>query len=146
MKLLIKKLDENAMLPKRATSQSAGADLCACIDSPVTIQPGEIKMLSTGISVEPDDKSVAMLVFARSSLASRHGIALANSVGVIDSDYRGEIKIPLINSGSSPYEITPGERIAQLVVTPVIFPEIEETRCLSDTERGEGGFGSTGKL
>ncbi len=146
MKLLIKKLTESASLPLRATEHSAGADLFACIDSPVTISPGEIKMLPTGISVECDDKNTALLIYARSSLASKYGITLANSVGVVDSDYRGEIKIPLINLGSQPYEITNGERIAQLVVTPVLFPKIEQSDTLSETARGEGGFGSTGKL
>lgn len=144
MKLKIKKINENAIVPVRATECSAGADLYACINEPITIKKGQIIKVPTGISVEPEDKNTAILIYARSGLASKYGITLANSVGVVDSDYRGEIIVPLINLGNSDFTIEKNMRIAQLVLMPVIFPEITVTDCLSDTQRGSGGFGSTG--
>lgn len=144
MKLKIKKLNENAVIPKRATEYSAGADLFACIENHVTIKKGCIVKIPTGISVEPDDKNIMLGIFARSGLASKFGITLANCVGIVDSDYRGEIIVPLINLGESDFIIEKNMRIAQLVAIPVIFPEIAETDSLSDTQRGSGGFGSTG--
>ncbi|MDE5946049.1 MAG: dUTP diphosphatase [Oscillospiraceae bacterium] len=144
MKLKIKKLNDNAILPKRATENSAGADLYACIENPVIIKKGEIVKIPTGISVEPENKNTVLMVFARSGLSSKYGITLANCTGIIDSDYRGEIIVPLINLGKSDFTIEKNMRIAQLVVTPVIFPEIIEAENLSDTERGINGFGSTG--
>lgn len=144
MKLKIKKLNNNAILPKRATENSAGADLYACIENPVIIKKGEIVKIPAGISIEPEDKNTVLMIFARSGLSSKYGITLANCTGIIDSDYRGEIIIPLINLGKSDFTIEKNMRIAQLVVMPVIFPEIVETENLSDTERGINGFGSTG--
>lgn len=146
MKLYIKKLCENAVIPKRATQSSAGYDLCACIDTPLTVKPGEIVKVPTGISIAPDRDDVAALIYARSSLATKFGIAPANCVGVVDSDYRGEVMVALLNSGKETYIITPQERIAQMVITPVFIPSIIETDTLEHTVRGEGGFGSTGKL
>ncbi|MGN0632969.1 MAG: dUTP diphosphatase [Oscillospiraceae bacterium] len=144
MRLKIKKLRENAVLPKRMTAQSAGYDLSACLDMAVEIKPGETVKLPTGIAAELESGgNYVLLTYARSSLATKHGLAPANCVGVIDMDYRGEIFIPLHNSSDSAYTVTDGERIAQLVVTPVVFPEICECGELSDTARGEGGFGST---
>lgn len=145
MKLKVKKLRENAVIPSRATAGSAGCDLFACIDSDIVIKKGEIVKIPTGIAVQPDSDSVALLIYARSGLASKFGITLANCVGVVDSDYRGEIIVPLINLGNADFTVEKGSRIAQLVVTPVILPEIDEVSELSDTARGEGGFGSTGK-
>jgi len=144
MKLKIKKLKENAVIPLRATEYSAGADLFACIENPVTIKKGETVKIPTGISAEPEDKNTMLAVFARSGIASKYGITPANGVGIIDSDYRGEIAVPLINLGKSDFIVEKNMRIAQLVVIPVIFPEISETDSLSDTQRGSGGFGSTG--
>ncbi len=144
MTLKIKKLNENAVIPKRATEYSAGADLFACIENPITIKKGETVKIPTGISAEPEDKNIMLAVFARSGLASKSGISLANGVGIIDSDYRGEIAVPLINLGSSDFIIEKNMRIAQLVAIPVIFPEIVQTDSLSDTQRGSDGFGSTG--
>lgn len=144
MKLKIKKLNSNAILPKRATENSAGADLYACIENPVIIKKGETVKIPTGISVEPENKDTVLMIFARSGLSSKYGITLANCTGIIDSDYRGEIIIPLINLGKSDFTVEKNMRIAQLVVMPVIFPEILETENLSDTERGINGFGSTG--
>ena len=144
MKLKIKKLNENAVIPERATEYSAGADLFACIENPITIKKGETVKIPTGISAESEDKNIMLAVFARSGLASKFGISLANGVGIIDSDYRGEIAVPLINLGSSDFIVEKNMRIAQLVAIPVIFPEIVQTDSLSDTQRGAGGFGSTG--
>ncbi|MDY4412893.1 MAG: dUTP diphosphatase [Ruminococcus sp.] len=144
MKLKIKKLNENAVIPERATEYSAGADLFACIENPITIKKGETVKIPTGISAESEDKNIMLAVFARSGLASKFGISLANGVGIIDSDYRGEIAVPLINLGSSDFIVEKNMRIAQLVAIPVIFPEIVQTDSLSDTQRGSGGFGSTG--
>lgn len=145
MTLKIKKLNKNAVIPQRATKGSAGLDLSACLESDVTIKPGEIKMIPTGISAEPDSENTALMIYPRSGLASKYGIALANCVGVVDSDYRGEIKVPLINNGMECFIVTNKMRIAQMIVTPVIIPEIIEADSLDDTERSDGGFGSTGQ-
>ena len=147
MKLLFKKLKENAIIPKRATSGSAGLDLCACIDSPLEIKPGEIVKIPTGLATQyVGEEAVALLIYARSSLATKHGLTLANCVGVVDLDYRGEIIVAMINQGKESYTVSPDERIAQLVVTPVLMVETEEAEELSQTSRGEGGFGSTNKF
>lgn len=147
MKLKFKKLKSNAIIPRRATSGSAGLDLCACVDSPLEIRPGEIVKISTGLAVEFEgEQKVALLIYARSSLASKYGLTLANSVGVVDLDYRGEIMVAMINLGDKSYSVSPDERIAQLVVTPVLMPEIVQADELSQTDRGEGGFGSTNKF
>lgn len=144
MKLKLKKLRENAVIPSRATSGSAGFDLCAAIDSPVTIKSGEIRLVPTGLSAQPDEENVALMIYPRSGLSSKYGVSLANCVGVVDSDYRGEICVPLINHGKSAFTVECGMRIAQLVVTPIIIPETEVSDSLDDTERGSGGFGSSG--
>ena len=146
MKLKIKRLRVNAVLPKRMTPMSAGCDLSACLDRPVVIPPGQTVKIPTGLAAELEAESgYVLLAYARSSLAANHGIAPANCVGVIDLDYRGEIFIPLHNSSAEPYTVLDGERIAQLIVTPVVLPEIEEVSELSDASRGTGGFGSTGR-
>ena len=145
MTLRIKKLNRNAIIPQRATKGSAGLDLSACIDNDIKIEPGEIKMIPTGISAAPDSENTALMIYSRSGLSSKYGIALANCVGVVDSDYRGEIKVPLINNGNERFFVTNEMRIAQIVVTPVLLPEIKITDSLDDTERSGGGFGSTGQ-
>lgn len=145
MQLKIKKLREDAIIPKRETDGAAGLDLHACLDNPVTIEPGRTFLVPSGIAVSPERKDVTMLVIIRSSLGRRFGLTLANSIGVIDSDYRGEILVPVINHGEEAYTMNPGERFAQLVIVPVIFPEILECDELDKTSRGEKGFGSTGK-
>ena len=148
MKMKIKpcseKIGTEFPIPAYATPGSAGLDLRACIDAPIILKAGERVLIPTGIAIELPNAQTVALVFARSGLAIRHGLGLSNGVGVIDSDYRGEISVGLINQGEQDYEILPGERIAQLVVMPVIQPELELTETLSDTERGAGGFGSTG--
>ena len=144
MELKIKKVNENAIIPKRATQGSAGMDLCACIDAPLTLRGGETAVIPTGIAIALPSNEAGAFVFARSGLAIKHGIGLLNSVGVIDSDYRGEIKVGVINQINDPYTIEPGERIAQLVVMPVCPVGAVEVESLDETARGEGGFGSTG--
>lgn len=140
----VKKLHPNANLPTYGSAYAAGADLYACLDEPVTIGPGETYWVSTGIALEVP-VGCAGLVFARSSLGAKRGLAPANKVGVVDSDYRGEIKVVLFNHGSEPQTINPGERVAQFVITPVVTPTYVEAEELEETDRGIGGFGSTGK-
>lgn len=141
----VRRLRESAKLPFRATEGSAGMDLYACINSPVTLGAGEKAVIPTGIAIELPSAELAAFVFARSGLAIKHGIGLLNGVGVIDSDYRGEICVGVINQLSEPYTIAPDERIAQLVIMPVSLITPVEAQSLDDTARGEGGFGSTGK-
>ena len=143
--LRIKKTDERAQLPTRSTAGSAGMDLHALLDAPLTVQPGGRVSVPTGIAIGLPFPETVGLVFARSGLAVKHGLALSNGVGVIDSDYRGEIRVGMINQSDKAYTIEPGERIAQLVVMPVLLPEVAETDNLEETERGAGGFGSTGR-
>lgn len=143
--LKIKKLRESARIPLRATPGSAGMDLYACIDSDVVIEPQKIAVIPTGIAIELESADYVAYIYARSGLAIRHGVAPANCVGVIDSDYRGEICVGLVNQTDVPYTVAPGERIAQMVIAPVILPEIVEVGELGATDRGEGGLGSTGR-
>lgn len=140
----VKKLHPNAKLPTYGSPEAAGADLYACLEEAVTIQPGEVYWVPTGIALEVP-KGCAGLVYARSSMGVKRGLAPANKVGVVDSDYRGEIKVVLLNHSNQPQTLEPGERVAQFVITPVLTPVYEETEDLSDTSRGIGGFGSTGK-
>lgn len=141
----IKKLRENARVPFRATPGSAGMDLYACLDEPITLNGGDKAVIPTGIAIELPSAELGAFVFARSGLAIKHGIGLLNSVGVIDSDYRGEICVGVINQLKETYTIEPGERIAQLVIMPVSLIEPVEADELDETQRGAGGFGSTGK-
>ncbi len=144
MELKIKKLRENAKIPLRATPGSAGMDLYACIDEPITLAGGEKAVIPTGIAIALPSAELGAFIFARSGLAIKHGIGLLNSVGVIDSDYRGEICVGLINQLKEPYTINPDERIAQMVIMPVsLIPPVEVSE-LDKTERGAGRFGSTG--
>ena len=140
----VKKLKPNAILPTYGSAEAAGADLYACLENPVSIQPGESAFIPTGLSMELP-KGFAGLIYARSGLACKRGLAPANKVGVVDSDYRGEFIVVLHNHGNVPQEISHGERIAQLVITPVFTPGFIEVAELTDTERSAGGFGSTGK-
>lgn len=142
--LKIREVSENAVMPKRATGGSAGLDLCACIDAPLTLQGGETALVPTWLAIELPSADYGAFIFARSGLAIKHGIGLLNSVGVIDSDYRGEIKIGMINQIKEAYTIEPGERIAQMVIMPVSMMPVEEVDALGETDRGAGGFGSTG--
>lgn len=144
MELKIKKVRENAKIPTRATSGSAGMDLYACIDEPITLKKGDKAIIPTGIAIGLDDPHFAAFIYARSGLAIKHGIGLLNSVGVIDSDYRGEICVGVIKQTDPEYTIQPFERIAQMVIEPVALPEIVKVETLDETDRGAGGFGSTG--
>lgn len=145
MELKICKLHQNAVLPKRATDGSAGMDLFALLDQPICIKAGQRELVPTGIAIAlPSNKYVA-LIYARSGLAVKKGVTLSNCVGVIDSDYRGEIKVGLINLSDQDCIINPQDRIAQMVITPVELPEIQVVSELDKTCRGTGGFGSTGK-
>ena len=132
--------------PAYATDGSAGMDLRACMNEAVTIPAGERAMIPTGLAIALPGAEGVALVYARSGLAIKHGVAPANCVGVIDSDYRGEVMVGLLNSSKEDYTIQPGERIAQLVITPVTQARITVADTLDDTGRGEGGFGSTGKV
>ncbi|MBQ3843105.1 MAG: dUTP diphosphatase [Ruminiclostridium sp.] len=145
MNIKVKKMNINARIPFRATEGSAGCDLYACLDKDEILAPGERKLIPTGIAIEIPYSKSAGFVFPRSSVSSKYGVSLSNCVGVIDSDYRGEVKVPLINHSSEPYTIRNGDRIAQLVVMPVIDTDFVEADELSETQRGSGGFGSTGK-
>ena len=140
----VKKLHPNAKLPTYGSAYAAGADLYACLEEPVTIGPGQTYWVSTGIALEVPE-GCAGLVYARSGLACKRGLAPANKVGVVDSDYRGEIIVALHNHGQIAQTIENGERVAQFVITPVLTPAYEVAEELSDTVRNQGGFGSTGK-
>lgn len=145
VKVNFKRLDKNAHAPTYGSEYAAGADLYALTNSEtVRFSPGETKMIHTGLAVEIP-VGYAGLVYARSGIATKRGLAPANKVGVIDSDYRGEVMVSLHNHSNTEQEISDGERIAQLVIAPFLAAEFCETEELSDTARGEGGFGSTGK-
>ena len=139
----VKRLKAKAIMPTYGSTEAAGADLYACLAEPITIQPGESVFVPTGLAMELP-RGYAGLIYARSGLAIKHGIGLLNSVGVIDSDYRGEICVGVIKQTEPEYTIEPFERIAQMVIKPVELPEIVEVQELDDTDRGAGGFGSTG--
>lgn len=140
----VKKLHPMATLPTYGSVEAAGADLYACLQEPVTIAPGETAWIPTGIALEVP-KGCAGLVYARSSMGAKRGLAPANKVGVIDSDYRGEIRVVLLNHGKVPQTVENGERVAQFLITPVLTPAYVEAEELTDSGRGTGGFGSTGR-
>ena len=140
----VKLLRAGAKLPTYGSAEAAGADLYACLEEPVTIAPGETVFIPTGIALEVP-KGCAGLIYARSSMGATRGLAPANKVGVIDSDYRGEVRVVLLNHSPSVQTVEPGERIAQLLITPVFTPGFVQAEALDDTSRGTGGFGSTGK-
>ena len=139
------KLTRGATLPEYATDGSAAVDLRAMIDEAYTIAPGERHVFTTGIAISPETTGVVAIVAARSGLGIKHGISLSNGIGVIDSDYRGEVCVGLINTSSVPYTVNPGDRIAQMMFMPVMAVNFIESLELDETDRGAGGFGSTGK-
>ena len=143
MKLQVKKLDPNAKIPTYGTAYSAGADLYVCLEQPVVIQPGRTEFLPTGLSIAVPN-GYAGLIFARSGFSTKRGLAPANKVGVIDADYRGPVMVALHNHGDIPQTVEPGERIAQLIIAPYVTANFILSDSLGDTERGAGGFGSTG--
>lgn len=142
-KVNIKVLNEKAILPTYGSTYSAGADLYACLDGAVTIEPGEAALIHTGLAMEIP-VGYAGLIYARSGLATKKGLAPSNKVGVIDADYRGEIMVSLFNHSKEKRTVEPGERIAQLVITPFITADWNMVSELEETDRGAGGFGSTG--
>ncbi len=145
MELLIQKLDDKAVLPQYATAGSAGMDLHACLDAPLTLQPGQRAKVPTGLAIALPGRSWVAYLFARSGLAIKHGLTIPNCVGVIDSDYRGEIIVAVINLSQEPYTIQPGDRVAQMVLMPVVQAALTQVDALPETGRGTGGFGSTGR-
>ena len=144
MDVAVKKLKENAVLPTYGSAYAAGADLYACLEEDVTIAPGQTVFVPTGLAMELPVGYVG-LIYARSGLACKRDLAPANKVGVIDSDYRGEFIVALHNHGKNPQTISHGERVAQLVIAPVLNVAFTEAESLSNTQRATGGFGSTGK-
>ena len=140
----VKKVRPNAVVPTYGSATAAGADLYACLDADAVVEPGKTEFIPTGLAMEVP-RGYAGLIYARSSMGAKRGLAPANKVGVIDSDYRGEVMVALHNHGSEPQTVCHGERIAQLLVTPVLAPAFEEAEELDETRRGAGGFGSTGR-
>ena len=146
MTVSCKKLDPRAKLPAYATPGAAAADLCALLDEPLTIAPMQRVLVPTGLAIELPSAECVALVYARSGLSIKHGLCMANGVGVIDSDYRGELRVPMINLSDEAYTVQPGERVAQLCIAPVWQAAFVPAQTLSETERGTGGFGSTGTV
>ncbi len=144
MKVKIKLLRPDSQMPTYGSEFAAGADLYACAEEPIVIEPGQRVKIPTGIAMECEKSDIVGVVCARSGLSAKHGIALANGVGVIDSDYRGEILVSAVNLSNETYTVQNGERIAQLMLLPVIRGEFEEAEMLCESKRGIGGFGSTG--
>lgn len=144
MNTIIKITSKSGLLPRYETSGSAGADLRACLDEPITLMPGERRLIPTGLTVELPD-GIEAQIRARSGLSIKHGITMINGVGTVDSDYRGEWNVPLVNLGSEPYTINNGDRIAQAVFSKYERCSFKLVESINETERGEGGFGSTGK-
>ena len=145
LRTLDPRLGREIPLPEYATDGSAGLDLRACIDEPITVKPGETRLVATGIAIHIADPGYAAVILPRSGLGHRHGIVLGNLVGLIDSDYQGEVGISCWNRGSEPYVVEPGDRIAQLVVVPIARARFELVEEFAATERGAGGFGHTGR-
>ena len=145
IKALSPKIGHEIPAPFYASTGAAAMDLHACLDEPLAIPAGQRRSVPTGLAIALPSANYVALVYARSGLGVKHGVAPANCVGVIDSDYRGEIRVGLVNQSQTPYTVQPGDRIAQLAVMPVVQAELEITDTLDETQRGAGGFGSTGK-
>ena len=145
LKILNPRIGKEIPLPKRATTGSAGLDLRACLDAPLELPPGATKLIPTGLAIHLGDPQLAAVIIPRSGLGHKHGIVLGNLVGLIDSDYQGELMISCWNRGSVPFRVEPGERIAQLVVVPVVQVEFDVVEEFSQSHRGAGGFGSSGR-
>ena len=145
--LKVRILDERirAQLPAYATGGSAGLDLRACVDEPLTLRPGESSLVPTGIAIHLADPGLAAVLIPRSGLGHKHGIVLGNLVGLIDSDYQGQLMVSCWNRGATEFTVQPGERIAQMVVVPVVQVELNVVESFEESDRGAGGFGSTGK-
>ncbi len=144
IKLIDERLGNDFPLPKYATEGSAGLDLCACVDKPLVISPGETKLIPAGFAIHIADSAYAAVLLPRSGLGHKHGIVLGNLTGLIDSDYQGEIFVSCWNRSETPYTINPGDRIAQMVIVPVVQADFEFVDSFNETIRGAGGFGHTG--
>jgi deoxyuridine 5'-triphosphate nucleotidohydrolase len=144
VRILDPRVGRDMELPRRATSGSAGLDLRACLDAPLVLVPGQAELVPTGIAIHLADPGLAAMLLPRSGLGHRHGIVLGNLVGLIDSDYQGQVMVSVWNRGDRPYTIEPGERIAQMVVVPVVQVELDVVDAFEASARGAGGFGSTG--
>lgn len=145
VRILDPRIGRDIELPSRATAGSAGMDLRACLDAPMVLEPGQTQLVPTGIAIHLDDPGLTAVLLPRSGLGHKHGIVLGNLVGLIDSDYQGQVMVSVWNRGSHPFTITPGERIAQMVVVPVVQVELEVVAQFEESARGGGGFGSTGR-
>jgi dUTP pyrophosphatase len=145
LKILNQRIGKDIPLPKRATTGSAGLDLRACLDTALELPPGETKLIPTGIAIHIADPQLAAVIIPRSGLGHKHGVVLGNLVGLIDSDYQGELMISCWNRGSAAFRVEPGERIAQLVVVPVVQVEFDVVEDFAASDRGSGGFGHTGR-
>ncbi|KPJ67578.1 MAG: deoxyuridine 5'-triphosphate nucleotidohydrolase [Coxiella sp. DG_40] len=145
LKILNKRIGKKFPLPKYATSGSAGLDLCACIDKQLMIFPGKVELIPTGIAIHIADEYTAAVVIPRSGLGHKHGIVLGNLVGLIDSDYQGEVMISCWNREREPFTINPGDRLAQLIIVPIVRAKFEVVDSFDFSDRGVGGFGHTGK-
>jgi dUTP pyrophosphatase len=145
VRILDPRIGRDIALPTRATPGSAGLDLRACLDAPVVLEPGQTQLVPTGIAIHLDDPGLAAVLLPRSGLGHKHGIVLGNLVGLIDSDYQGQVMVSVWNRGSHPFTITPGERIAQMIVVPVVQVELEVVAQFEESARGAGGFGSSGR-
>lgn len=145
VRILDPRIGRDIALPARATAGAAGLDLRACLDAPMVLEPGQTHLVPTGIAIHLDDPGLAAVLLPRSGLGHRHGIVLGNLVGLIDSDYQGQVMVSVWNRGSHPFTIEPGERIAQMIVVPVVQVELEVVAQFEASPRGAGGFGSTGR-
>ncbi len=144
LKILDSKIGNELPLPEHATEGSAGVDLRACLDQPLTVKPGETHLVGTGIAIHIADPGFAAMLLPRSGLGHKHGIVLGNLVGLIDSDYQGELKVSCWNRGDTEFVVKPGERICQMIIVPVVQTEYEIVEEFDESDRGAGGFGHTG--
>jgi dUTP pyrophosphatase len=145
VRILDARIGKDFPLPQYATGGSAGLDLRACLDQPLTLEPGRAELLPTGLAIYVEDPGLAAVILPRSGLGHKHGIVLGNLVGLIDSDYQGQLMVSCWNRGREPYTVQPGERIAQLVIVPVVQVALEVVEDFAATSRGAGGFGSSGR-
>ena len=145
VKILDNRLGDSIPMPTYATTGSAGLDLRACVDAPMTLEPGQTELIPTGMSIFIEDPSLCAMILPRSGLGHKHGIVLGNLVGLIDSDYQGQLFVSCWNRGKTTFTVEPGERIAQLVLVPVVQADFEFVEEFTETDRGEGGFGSSGR-
>jgi len=144
VRVLDPRIGRDFPLPHYATPGSAGLDLRACLDAPLTLEPGRAELVPTGIAIHLDDPGLAAVLLPRSGLGHKHGVVLGNLVGLIDSDYQGQVMVSCWNRGNTPYTIAPGERIAQMVIVPVVQVDFEIVEQFTESHRGAGGFGSSG--